>query len=86
MKRSKSNGVSEDFDEVAISLGIDELEAISPQLNETQKKLMKRAIEAASLGDKTNARNVLLELIKSVKDDNVKASIEYVANCYFESE
>ncbi len=86
MKRSKSSGVSEDFDEVAISLGIDELEAIGPQLNEAQKKLMKRAIEAASIGEKTNARNLLMDLIKTVKDENVKTSIQYVANCYFESE
>ena len=86
MIRSKSNGVPEDFDEVAISIGIDELEVIAPQLNETQKKLMKQAVEAASSGDKSKARNLLFDLIKTVKDETVKGSIEYVANCYFENE
>jgi hypothetical protein len=86
MRWSKPNTEPDDFEKVALSLGVEELKEIGPELSETQNKKVQQAVETAELGNIANARALLLEVVKTVTDANIKARIEYVVNCYFEND
>jgi hypothetical protein len=71
------------IDDLFVSQGKDKLFSIKPKLNDTQKRLLQQAFECISFGQKSRAGEIILEISKTVDDENDKKTLESIACLYF---